>query len=619
MIEYEFHRQITLSSLLITFPYQQRTIIRTAVIQPDVACNQNQDRRGRIISILEIMEGALMKSGRVKSSSAKPRSRLGCNGCKKQRYKCDELKPTCTRCEKRSIPCVYSFEMIFQNQQLAFNKKSVVIKDAELMRKTRSVPRKDDSIASRGQGPLKEPVKSKDIDDKALPTTNNVVCELDQGLINGEGSTSEDAVKMKRAHSVVSFIPLCEEPLVPLPDDLLERPYFRDAFDFFLHFTGHFIVAASPQLYINNPFQVIIPQYATQNKCLLDLLISYALTHRSMVLMDENYSTNLVELLISRGLYRLFSLSPYDIKPEVSCVTALLLCVQKIFTGNEIEKYKEVIDLARSSFNTFIDNDDTVVKLPNGKRVLSEERNPFAYFLVTWIGYLEIIGMMMAISPMNYKMPYRPNSVFEKIQLERKSKIDLFLGFDMNFLVVFDKLIPILSMVEERESIEHDKVSTDILSKGVEWEFEFNTVYKAFKAATKDPQDLTESDPTLCAMNEIFYYAGIVHLYRRVYKIPRSNSIVQKMVGRIYKIVKREIDSATNAENCAVFPLFVAACESITEEHRAFFYDRFNIQFLGGNIPAGDVLKILEHTWNTGESWMKSVQVVREETGFFLI
>lgn len=91
------------------------------------------------------------------------------------------------------------------------------------------------------------------------------------------------------------------------------------------------------------------------------------------------------------------------------------------------------------------------------------------------------------------------------------------------------------------------------------------------------------------------------------------------MVKKIYEIFKNDIESASSAENCAILPLFVAACESITEEHRRFFYDRFQIQFLGGNFPAGDVLKILNDTWNTGDSWVNAVKRVRKEKGFFLI
>lgn len=545
------------------------------------------------------------KNGSNKSTTVKPRSRLGCNSCKKQRYKCDELKPVCSRCEKRGLNCVYSFEMVFQNQILAQNKKKMIIKDAELMHKNKHFSETYNYIPSSS---LKVQKQNENIGLK----------EKNLNFLSSEKVTSIPMEKSKEAHSVVSFIPLSDEPLIPLPDDLLENSYFQDAFDYFLHFTSYFIVAASPQLYTSNPFRTIIPHYATENKGLLDLLVSYALTHRSMVLSDENYSSTLVELLISRGLFRLFSSTQYDIKPEVTSVTALLLCVQQISSGKDINKYEEIIDLARNNFNIFIEQGDDFQRLQDGMIHISEKKHPFAYFLATWIGYLEIIGLMMAISPTNYRMPSRPNSVFQNLKLESKFKIDMFMGFDINFLMAFDKLIPLL-ILAENDSAGSEHVSVEIISKGIEWEFEFNAIYKSFNDTQKNPDDPTTSDKILCAMNDLFYFAGILTLYRRAYKLPRTNSVIQTMVGRIYAIFKSDIDSATNAENCAVFPLFVAACESITEEHQTFFYERFNIQFLGGNFPAGVVLEILRHSWSTGDSWWKSVKVVQPDAGFFLI
>ena len=546
---------------------------------------------------------------------AKRRSRLGCNGCKKLKAKCDELKPTCSRCEKRGISCIYSFEMVFQNQKLAENKKKLIIKDRELLTVDQKTDKNDEYI---NVFPIKKKNKNKlkisdNIDDPNNDT--QVVNEND----NESDKKEEETIINTNVdqNTVSSFIHKSEIPLLPLPENLLDHPYYNDAFNFFVHFTSHFIVCAKPKLYKDNPMHVLIPQYAKKNNCLMDLLVAHALTHRSLVLFDENFSLELIETLTSRGLYRLFT--NFNLKSEISCITALFLCIQKIFSGNQIERYKEIIDLARHSFHKYIENDEKVVKLSNGKYLISEENNPLSYFLINWIGYLEIIGIMMAISPKDFKMPYRPNPVFTNYQLESKSKIDLFLGFDVNFIIIFDKLIPILNMVEEDENQDQKTVSTEILSKAIEWEFEFNTAYKSFKSSKKIENDPTESDHLLNVVNEVFYYSGIIHLYRRVYKIPRSNSIVQKMVGKVYKYFKNDIESASNTENCAVFPLFVAACESIDGIHRDFFYERFNIQFLGGNAPAGDVLKILKDTWNTGDSWINSVKRVRKETGFFLI
>ncbi|KAG0675811.1 hypothetical protein C6P40_001551 [Pichia californica] len=575
------------------------------------------------------------KSGSF-AGNAKPRSRLGCNGCKKLKIKCDEIKPTCSRCQKRGIKCVYSFEMVFQNQSLVQNKQKLRIKDNELVQHEKNKQKRHLKKLSTINHEINNKQIQKNIDnemrlieDSDNDTNLNQINLINNHILNVANPSGENS-----GYDVSFFIPQSKIPILPLPEHLLDHPYYKDAFYFFKHFTSHFIVAATPKLYKNNPLQNIIPQYAAENDCLLDLLISHALTHRSLILSDENFTPHLSELLVSRGILRLLSsvnTNSMKIKSEVVCVSALLMCTQKIFSGEDIDRYKEMIDLSRNSFRKFIEDDKNIKKSENGKFLISEEKNYFTYFLLTWIGYLEIIGMMMAISPKDYKMPYRPNPVFENIEVIKKSKIDLFLGLDIQFLIIFDKLIPILNMLEEMDCDDDDddnnnnnkdnktSIPTNILSLAIEWEHELIDAYNDFKQAPIDPNDPTGSDKILNSSNNLFFYGGLLLLYRRVYRVPRSNNVVQKLVTKIYEIFKNDIDSASNTENADILPLFVAACECISEEHRHFFFDRFQIQFLGGNFPTGDVLNILKDTWNTGDSWVRSVKRVRKDKGFFLI
>lgn len=508
----------------------------------------------------------------------KSRSRLGCQYCKKLKQKCDELKPSCTRCVKKGLQCVYKFEVIFQSHM--------------------STKRGRNQIESTK---LNENGFFINIRSKKAIMSNEII----------------DAIALP---NIPSFIPISSTPILPLPEKLLDHEYFRVVLDFFKHFTGHYIVAAPPQIYKHNPMCTTIPELAIQNTCLLDVLISHALTHRSSVLTDENYSQNLVEQLTSRGMDQLVSLTNggFKIKSEVACLTALYVCTQKIFSGHGFLGYTQFTDLARTSLENFVKEDKTVEVLNNGKYLLREDKNYLAYFLLTWIGYLEIVGIMMMVSPESNKMPKRSSQVLERFELLNTSKLDLFLGFDISFLFMFDKLIPIINVIEEIYPTA-SSLPIEILSKAIEWEHEFNDIYAKFKSTDGDLDDLTGSNSTLNASNDAFYYAGILHLYRRVYNLPRTNSVVQRMVRKIYEIFKDSIDSASNTEYCTIFPFFVAACEAVLPEHRSFFYDRFEVQFLGGNLLAGDVLGILKDTWATGESWVNSVKRTKNHSGFFLI
>lgn len=523
--------------------------------------------------MLRLVRQVPMQGGRApRNTKVKPRSRLGCDNCKKLKTKCDETKPSCLKCSKRGIDCVYSLEMVFQNPKMGHRKPKRLSKSP--------VSNKRSSLGASESAPLEKSVE------KCLLLPFNMP----------------------------SFIPSSEIPILPLPENLLDHPYFREAFDFYRHFTAHFVVAAKPQLYPWNPLHTIVPELARDNKNLLDLLVSHALTHRSLVLTDENYNPHLIELLVTRGMYNLIS-TVGSARNEVTCISALMLCTQRIFSVADTDKYREIIEIAHTSYMAYIENDLDITRNDTGQYVLHEKKNCLAYFLRNWIGYFEIIGLMMYMAPNRANTFFREKLVYEQFELRNDSKIDLFLGFNIDFLLIFDRLIPILKEADKT----NDHISSDVLAKALEWEHELRAQYQQFRSTPAKPTDPTESDDILNATNEVFYNTGLLQLYRRVYKIPRNSKIVQNMVTKIYKRFKHVIESASSAENCAILPLFVAACESIEKEHRNFFYERFKIQFLGGNFPTGDVLKILVETWNTGDPWIKSAERVAGKNGFFLI
>lgn len=43
-----------------------------------------------------------------KASTMRSRPKKACDNCKSLKKGCDRLIPTCTKCQARSIPCVYS-------------------------------------------------------------------------------------------------------------------------------------------------------------------------------------------------------------------------------------------------------------------------------------------------------------------------------------------------------------------------------------------------------------------------------------------------------------------------------------------------------------------------------
>ncbi|KAM0240718.1 hypothetical protein ACHAP5_007923 [Fusarium lateritium] len=52
-----------------------------------------------------------------------PKSR-GCNDCLKQKKKCDQAKPACSRCARLAIPCVGSGEQKYVFKPVSFTKST---------------------------------------------------------------------------------------------------------------------------------------------------------------------------------------------------------------------------------------------------------------------------------------------------------------------------------------------------------------------------------------------------------------------------------------------------------------------------------------------------------------
>lgn len=416
----------------------------------------------------------------------------------------------------------------------------------------------------------------------------------------------------EKLYMVPSHIPPSKVPLLPLPNNLLLHPYFKDVINFYIHFTAHYVVASKPQIYPENAFANLLPAHAKKNPALFDAMASYAISHRSSVLTDENYSQEIVDALLFRA-FKDITDKDTKMSHEAIALTALTICVQKLFSRNEIEEYNMIINIAYESFQSLLD----LSKSLNNKNyyIISEKEHPDLYFIMTWIAYHEVLAIISSISPSTFCVPQRPKLLFENIKIIKHFKIDKFLGFNANFLPFFDKLIPMLRKVEaSTEGV----IAIDIIAEARIWEIEFTATYNNTYSQSL-LLDETASDTILQNSNTIFFHAGLLHLYRRIYHIPRSSETIQEHVKKIKWVYENIIESASAAENCSIFALFIAACEAINENDRTFFYERFKIQFLGGNLPAGDVLKILDYCWQHNSTWIDAIKNVGLVSGFYLI
>ncbi len=95
--------------------------------------------------------------------------------------------------------------------------------------------------------------------------------------------------------------------IMPLPDILLNVPYYYDSFNFFLQSTSLLLTPADPSIYASNPFKTVLPALAMQNEGLMAIMIAYGIAHRT-TLLHQPTPYNIEESLMSRALRDLLAL-----------------------------------------------------------------------------------------------------------------------------------------------------------------------------------------------------------------------------------------------------------------------------------------------------------------------
>jgi hypothetical protein len=108
-----------------------------------------------------------------------------------------------------------------------------------------------------------------------------------------------------------------------------------------------------------------------------------------------------------------------------------------------------------------------------------------------------------------------------------------------------------------------------------------------------------------------FQHAGLIYLYSAIYDIPTKHFLIQQHVHACLECV-RSMDSRTRAQNCALFPLYVAGAHTLDEVHRNLILE--TLDNIHGNLRFESVLSIrevLEGLWLPGRSpgtWTEKFQ-----------
>lgn len=442
--------------------------------------------------------------------------------------------------------------------------------------------------------------------------------------------------------------------LVPLPEILIEVPFYRNLMHFWVNVASQNLVPAPSYIYSDNPFKVLLPQMAMEYPSILTTLLAFAASIRSLLLGPENIPTKIVDQLLARSCNELLKLlkDKHEATSDGTLATVLLLSCYESFQSNDFDRHRthalgaRQIVMARRCFLPCEspESDKSTPSSTSSNLNSRGKESDIAFFLMRWFIYVDVMGALSATKN-SHKYLTSENGHYQPIEsvanltdfdnnaldIDRKSDIDHLLGFDIR---VLPQLTDIALLIRKSDSYleqagdDCSALPITIITAALEVKESITSAYEVgearrqakldsiidYKIQRKRETHRTDSPPNLNhimqqydilrATNKIFCDMGLLNLYRRVLCVPRESPIIQDLADGIGQILELTIESKSSAEICSIFALFCAGCETLDPNMRSLFYNRFTKLTEMGNVNAMKSLQIMSRCWNTGEDWI---------------
>ncbi|KAF2767474.1 hypothetical protein EJ03DRAFT_329235 [Teratosphaeria nubilosa] len=423
------------------------------------------------------------------------------------------------------------------------------------------------------------------------------------------------------AQPVPIKIPRCLEPL---PHELLSNQMNLLYFHHFINHTGRIL---APHDCPGNPFRSVVPQMAVRNPQLLHLVLAFSASHRARLLEHPepvtriaNWMTDVVPAL-RRALSEPSSPGVSDLRDPSSLAplaTSLMLAAHEIICpstlGVQIPWYQH-LTIARQ-----------LIVSKGGLHHLAQQadgaRDKAIFFLSRWFAYMDVLGSLsgsMQDQPLFGAYLEDGGGMWLVNRNDDEIyQIDCFFGFSGRCIALLAQVAALAAQCDKQRI---DPITNqakagwappeDIKQEALE-------LIKRFKAsATTVYRGCTHTDPSssgtdnskseqdveeICATNEAYHWAGLIHLLRRILGHPSSSREVQENVHKTIACL-RQIRRGSSAESCLTFPMFSAGCEAQSEHDRKIFMDRLKEVEVWGMPHVRRARELMQIVWDTGRPW----------------
>lgn len=397
--------------------------------------------------------------------------------------------------------------------------------------------------------------------------------EFGFGLFNADDAHSDGGYYAK---PVTVSIP---RSLGTLPSTLSENPMNLLYFHHFLNHTARILV---PHDCIENPFRSILPKMALRDSNLLHLLLAYSASHRARLLKHPE-PANRIALWV-QDIFPSLSRALKNPSAQVSnanLATAIMLASLEIISPNTFEvpiPWQSHLNVARRML------------MSRGGAKSIHRKDVVSYFLSRWFAYLDVLG---SLSGGKNDQPLFGGDYWASDDSDSQDdfQIDCLIGFTSRCVGILAKIAELARQCDSQRIdadgniIEKWTPPAHVLSvaRSLKADLQDARLHTYRGCPHKHGDDIEDAwdASEMVATNEAFHWAGLIHLDRRVFGKPSTDTEIQLAVGKIVESLEK-VRKGSTAEACLLFPMFTAGCHAVGEGRRRRILERLRSVELSG-------------------------------------
>ncbi|OGM45676.1 C6 zinc finger domain protein [Aspergillus bombycis] len=362
--------------------------------------------------------------------------------------------------------------------------------------------------------------------------------------------------------------------LSPLPPTLVQTPINLMYFHHFINHTARMLV---PHDCSDNPFVSVLPSMAIGDSNLLNLMLAYSASHRARYLEHPEPSTRIAHWVSNVfPALRVALEDPHEKVTDNHLATAIMLLSLKIISPGTFE--------------------------------MTYPGNRIGPFLARWLGYLDIMG---TLSCRHTEPPlseyYSLISTCCSVEGLDEYCVDCFSGFTPRTGLFLTRLGKLVHQCDNERFDEMGiwisgwRPSADIILQAQELINDLDILRTRAHASSRHFRESGATD--IIASDKAFYYAGLLHLHRRVLGTSPFSTPVKDALDGLREALA-QIRFGPSAEVGTLFCWFTAGCEAHDPGQRMEIQERFEVLEKTGMKQIQHARKLMQRCWDEKLPWI---------------